>query len=410
MKLSAIEVRNAKSKGKAYKLADGKGLYLHISPTGKKTWRYRYRFDGKETTIVFGEYPLLSLEKARKKRIAARNMLDNGQNPSVEKQRKKQQYIAKLEEEQRRQQNSFKTVAAEWMEKQRESWSDGHARSVRRSLEQNVFPFIGKLSMEDITPKILVDMMGRMEKRNALEAARKTLQRVNAIFMYGIRTERVIINPAASLKGALKTRKVEHHKALHKDEMPKFLKDLEAEKLHISTKLGMRFLILSGARSKNLRTAEWCEIKLDDKMWRIDGGKMKTGQPHNIPLSTQAIQIIEQMGDMFGRSGYIFPSIRDYAKPMSVNALSQAIKRMGYQGKTTVHGFRTTFSSTANEAGFDADVIEKALAHEERNKVRAAYHRAEYIEQRRELMQWWGDLLENLEHGAKIIPIFSAAQ
>ncbi len=257
MKLSAIEVRNAKSKGKAYKLADGKGLYLHISPTGKKTWRYRYRFDGKETTIVFGEYPLLSLEKARKKRIAARNMLDNGQNPSVEKQRKKQQYIAKLEEEQRRQQNSFKTVAAEWMEKQRESWSDGHARSVRRSLEQNVFPFIGKLSMEDITPKILVDMMGRMEKRNALEAARKTLQRVNAIFMYGIRTERVIINPAASLKGALKTRKVEHHKALHKDEMPKFLKDLEAEKLYISTKLGMRFLILTGARSKNLRTAEW---------------------------------------------------------------------------------------------------------------------------------------------------------
>lgn len=392
-KLTALHVRNAKAKGKPYKMPDGYGMFLHVAKSGKKTWRYRFRIAGTESTCVLGEYPQMTLEKARHARMEARELVKQGINPSKER---KERIKANIKEEEAKE-NSFEKIAFEWIEKQKDSWSVSHHRAVLRSFNKNVFPIIGEEQIDQINPPDLLKLLQRIERRGALEIARKVSQRISSVFMYAIRTGRATINPAASLQGALKTRKVSHHKAISKEQLPQFLKDLSTAKIHISTKLGLQFLILTAARSGEVREATWDEIDFDDHMWRIPAERMKMNSPHNVPLSKQALEVLEQVGNTFGKSGYIFPAVRDYSRPMSQNTLLFAMHRLGYQDKGTVHGFRATFSTIANESGFDGDVIEKALAHVERNRVRAAYHRSEYLEQRRELMQWWGNKLQELE-------------
>ena len=392
-KLSAALLRTVKPKNKPYKLTDGYGLHLHVATSGTCTWRYRFKIAGKESTFVLGEYPQMSLADARTARVLAREDVKRGINPGRKRKEEKQALI----DQQQAKENSFQSIAEEWIEKQRERWTGNHATSVYRSLVKNIFPYIGDQPVEEVTPPMLVKVMERMENRDALEGARKVLQRVNGVFMYAIRTGRATYNPAASLKGALKTRKVQHHAALTKEEMPQFLSDLAKARIHITTLLGLRFLILTGARTREVREAVWSEIDMGGKLWRIPAARMKMGTDHKVPLSKQSLEILDQAGDMFGRSGYLFPAIRNYNKPMSQNTMIQAIHKMGYGKKTTVHGFRSTFSTIANESGFDGDVIEKAIAHMERNRVRAAYHRSEYIEQRRELMQWWAELLQKME-------------
>lgn len=391
-KLTAVQVRNAKSAGKPYKLTDGHGLHLHVSKGGRRTWRYRFRIAGTESIFVLGEYPQMSLTDARMARLEARALVSKGINPAHVR---KEEVEANINRKQARE-NNFEAIAVEWMDKQAERWSASHAGAVSTSLRKNVFPEIGQMAIDDISAPDLVKMMEKVEARGALEIARKVLQRVNSVFMYANRIGKVSHNPAASLKGSLKRRKVIHHPAISKDELPQFFKDLEKGRMHISTKLGLKFLILTAARTDEVRRAVWSEIDMEDNMWRIPAERMKMNSPHNIPLSRQAIQILEQMGEVFGKSGYVFPSVRSYEKPMSQNALLYAMHGLGYQSKGTVHGFRATFSTIANEKGFEGDVIEKALAHVERNRVRAAYHRSEYLEQRRELLQWWADLLESM--------------
>ncbi len=393
-KLTAVQVRNAKTTGKAYKLTDGFGLHLHISKTGRKTWRYRFRIAGVESVCVLGEYPQMHLTDARSARNDARDLVKVGKNPAhVRKDEIKASLIDELAKK-----DTFEVVALEWVAKQIDSWSANHFNAVMKSLKANAFPEIGNVPIGDITTPDLVKMMEKVEKRGALEMARKVLQRINSVFMYANRQGKISDNPAANLKGSLKTRKVVHRPALSKDELPQFFKNLEKARMHISTKLGLRFLILTAARTDEVRRSVWSEIDFSDKMWRIPAERMKMDSPHNVPLSRQAIELLDRIGDVFGRSGYIFPSVRDYKKPMSQNALLYAMHGLGYHSKATVHGFRATFSTIANEEGFKGDVIEKALAHVERNRVRAAYHRSEYIEQRKELMQWWADYLMKLEN------------
>lgn len=395
-KLSAVQVRNAKSTGKDYKLSDGKGLYFHVSKGGKKTWRYRYRIAGTESTFVLGSYPQMELSAARTARQEARELVKQGINPARERKRKTEERI----NEQLHEQNTFQVIANEWLDKQVENWSANHAAAVVKSLNRNVFPQIGSRPIKEITTPELEQMMKQVEKRGALEMARKVLQRVNSIFVYADRTGKVTHNPAASLKGSLKTRKVVHHAALSKSELPQFFIDLEKGRLHISTKLALKFLILTAARTDEVRRSDWSEIDGEDMIWRIPASRMKMDAPHNVPLSKQAANILDQIGDTFGKKGYIFPSVRSYEKPMSQNALLYAMHSLGYHSKATVHGFRATFSTIANESGFNPDVIEKSLAHTERNRVRAAYHRSEYLQQRKELMQWWADLLDEMSNGS----------
>lgn len=394
-KLSAVQVRNAKTTGKPYKLSDGYGLYFHVSKGGKKTWRYRYRIAGTESTFVLGSYPQMELSEARIARQEARELVKKGINPARERKRKIEEKVNELLHDQ----NTFQVVAKEWLDKQVENWSENHAAAVIKSLHRNVYPQIGNRPIAEITTPELEQMMKRVEKRGALEMARKVLQRVNSIFVFAVRTGKVPHNPAASLKRALKTRKVVHHAALSKSDLPQFFKDLEKGRLHISTKLGLKFLILTAARTDEVRRSDWNEVDYEEVIWRIPASRMKMDSPHNIPLSRQAIQILNKIGDTFGRKGYIFPSVRSYEKPMSQNALLYAMHSLGYHSKATVHGFRATFSTIANESGFKPDVIERSLAHMERNRVRAAYNRAEYLQERKKLMQWWADLLDELSDG-----------
>lgn len=403
--LTAIQVRNAKPKDRPYKLSDGRGMYLHVAKSGLKTWRYRFRIEGKESTYTLGEYPLMGLEQARLARIEAREMVKSGINPAQKKRHERQEKIDKDIINKESEKNTFKHVAFEWVDQQRERWSTDHTSAVIGTLRVDAFPEIGSLPVDTITPPQVLKILRKIEDRGSLEIARKVLQRMNAVFRYAVQTGRATYNPAADMQGVLKTRRVEHRTAISSDDLPQFLRDLTAGDIHTTTRLALQFLILTAVRSGEVRGATWDEIDLDNKLWTIPAERMKMGTPHKVPLSRQAVAILERMGILYGKAELVFPGIRDQSKQLSENTMLYALYRLGYHSRATVHGFRATFSTIANESGFAGDVIEKALAHEERNKVRAAYHRSEYIEQRRELMQWWADLLQQMEHGADIIPI-----
>lgn len=398
-KLTAVKVRNAKAKNKPYKLPDGQGLYFHVSPSGKRTWRYRYRLSGNESTYTLGEYPLMTLEKARIARMEAREMVKSGVNPSLARREQKQEQIAKVEAAKQQKQNGFKFIAQEYIEQQQGRWSEQHTKDVRGILERDVFPFIGDEPVDTVKPPQILSLLRRIEKRGALEIARKALQKTSAIFRYSVQTGRATFNPAADMQGVLKTKRVTHRAAIPKDELPEFFKKLAVGDIHITTKLALKFVILTAVRTGEVRSMTWDDVSFDESLWRIPAEKMKMKTPHIVPLSSQAIAILKRMEALYGGKGLVFPGIRDHSKQLSENTLLYALYRLGYHSRATVHGFRATFSTTANESGlFDSKVVEKALAHEQRNKVEAAYNRSEYIEQRRELMQWWGGLLQKMEN------------
>jgi len=392
-KLTAVQVRNAKPKNKAYKLADGHGMHLHISTTGIKSWRYRYRIAGKESTFTLGQYPEMTLEKARSARMGARAKVVDGTNPAEERRKVRQEKTAKVLVARERQNNTFEYVALEWINQQRDRWSKPHADAVFATLRADAFPSIGDRPIDTIQPPMILLILRSIESRGALEIASKVLQRMNAVFRYAVQTGRATYNPASEMRGVLKTRKVVHMTALSREDLPQFLNDLATGDIHTTTRLALQFTILTAARSGEVRGAVWDEINLDDAMWRIPAERMKMESPHNVPLSKQAMAILERVGRLYGKEGMVFPGIRQGSKQLSQNTMLTALYHLGYKEKATVHGFRAVFSTIANESGFDGDVIEKALAHDQRNKVRAAYHRSEYLEQRKELMQWWDDLL-----------------
>jgi integrase len=396
-KLTAIQVRSAKPLEKNYKLTDGHGLHLHISTSGKKTWRYRYRLAGKESTYVLGEYPQMSLEEARGARTEAREKVKDGINPAQERREKKRVLIDKVLAENGAVINSFKAVAYDWIEQQRERWSPGHTNDVLSTLKNDAFPRIGSLRIDTITPPQILEVVRAIEARGSYEIASKVLQRISAICRYAVQTGLATYNPAADMRGALKTRKVQHRAALQENELPEFFHRLKISHEHIVTKSALMFTILTAARSGEVRFATWKEIDFGTRDWRIPAKRMKMNTSHLVPLSKQALTILEAM-KAHSIGGYIFPGIKDPDKPLSENTMLYALYRMGYHSRATVHGFRAVFSSITNESGlFDKDAIERQLAHQERNKVRAAYHRSEYLESRREMMQWWADYLDDLK-------------
>ncbi len=397
-KLTALEIRNAKKKNKPYKLNDGKGLYLHIAVSGLKSWVYRFKINKKESMVTMGEHPTMSLQEARASRVEARELVKTGKSPAHVKQKKRQAEIAKEIAEKKVAVNSFEQVAHNWIDTQKNNWTPKHSHAVQKTLEKDVFPFIGEISVEEITPPLILQTLKRIEKRGALVIAAKVLQRITAVLRFSVQCGLATTNPATEMKGVLKTRKVKHQPALPHTDLPEFLRKLSESDLHPTTKLALKFTILTAVRTGEVRGAKWREIDFDAGLWKIPAKRMKMNTPHIVPLSQQAIAILKRIGVMWGETGYIFPGIRQDSQQLSENTLLYAMYRLGYHGKATVHGFRATFSTIANESGFEPDIIEKSLAHEERNAVRKAYNRSEYIEQRRKLMQWWADLLDQLEH------------
>ena len=403
--LTAIEVRNAKPKDKPYKLTDGKGLHLHVATSGKKTWRYRFALAGTESVFVLGEYPEIPLDIAREKLAAAKKQVKAGINPAAERRQEKQATIQEQAERKALAKNSFEAIALEWHRQKKGTWSETHAEQTLLFLHREVFPAIGTLQVDKITPPMVLQVLREIETRDALEIARKTLQRMNSVFRYAVQTGRCTFNPAADMKGVRKTRKVKNHAMIDPAELPALLQALTAADVHTTTRLALQFTILTAARTGEVRFATWDEIDLEKRLWSIPAARMKMQRPHVVPLSTGALAILNRAKILYGDSGYIFPGAKGPAKPFSENTMLYCLYRIGYKDKATPHGFRALFSTIANEAGFNPDAIERQLAHQEKSAVRGAYNRGVYLKERAELMQWWSDHLHHLEHGADIVPI-----
>lgn len=397
--LKLPQIKNAKPADRPYKVADGQGLTLLVQPDGGKFWRFRYRHAGKEQMLSFGQWPDVSLAEARQLREEARARLRAGINPGALRKKTKAnaQFAAA---------NTFRAVAAEWLEKHRAEWRVSHMTRVESQLANDILPSIGDRPVSDITPAEVLAIAKTIEKRDALDQARRALQRMTAVFALAVRTLRCESNPARELTGVIKNRKVQHHAALTLDQLPDFLTRLEALNANPETKAAIELALLTAARSGEVRGMCWAEVELEAKLWRVPAARMKMDTDHLVPLSSHALAILERMRSLTGNGVLVFPSPSRPRTPMTANALLMALRRMGYQaGEITIHGFRATFSTTMNELGYNPDVIERALAHVPGDKIRAAYHRAQYLDERRVLLQSWADLVDSKRAGANVTPL-----
>ncbi len=391
MPLTDTAARQAKFTDKAQKLFDEKGLFLLVNQSGKY-WRVKYRFNNKEKTLALGVYPEVSLKEARLKRDDARKALAEGNDPGLI--RKQSKLAAKIAGE-----NSFENIAREWHNTQLARWSDSHGLRVLNSLEEDAFPLLGQYPITELTAPLILEAIRKIERRGATETAGRVLQRISSVIRFAIQTSRATYNPASDLTGVLTATKVEHRPALPRSELPEFFRRLEVEPLHPATKLAIRLLMLTMTRPGEIRFARWSEFDFERAEWRIPAERMKMREEHLVPLSRQALAVLEELKLHTGHRELLFPSQTTLTKPISENTMVYAFGRMGYKGIATPHGMRALASTTLNEEGFDPDVIERQLAHAERNKVRAAYHRAQYLYERRKLLQWWADFLESQEGG-----------
>ena len=388
--LSDAKIRNAKAKTKPYKISDGEGMFLLVTPSGSKYWRLKYFFAGREKLLALGVYPEISLSDARERRIQARKTLATGGDPGEVKKASKRQVVLNIE-------NSFELVGREWFEKRKKEWAANTVKTILNRLENDIFPKLGKRPVAEITAPEVLSMLRAIEGRGALDMAKRAMQTSGQVFMYAIATGRAVRNPVPDLKGALETAPSKHRAYLKAAELPEFLEKLETYDGHPETKLALRLLMLTFVRTIELRAAEWQEVDLKRAEWRIPASRMKMKEEHIVPLSSQAVAILEQLKKYTGNRQLLFPNQQKPSGFMSENTILYALYRMGYHSRATGHGFRATASTILNENGFAPDVIERQLAHGERNKVRAAYNHAQYLPERRKMMQWWANFIEEIE-------------
>jgi len=397
MALSDVKIRNAKPKAKPYKLADAAGLFLAVSPAGGKWWRLKYRHGGKEKLLSLGTYPEVPLARAREKRDEARRMIADGKDPSQERQEAKRQ--AKIAAA-----NSLETVAREWHSKQAPGWSPKYADMILRWFEKDVFPAIGARPVADLSVTDVLDCLRTVERRGALEIVRELRQKIEAVCAYAIRNDLAKKNPATELTGVFTARVRQSRAAMPAAELPEFLNRLESYDGSAITRCAMKLCILTMTRTIETIGACWREFDLGRAAWEIPGERMKMKRSHLVPLSPQALEVLDELRPISGQGTLVFPGEITRDKPISNNTMLYALYRLGYHKRATMHGFRAVASTILNETGhFRADVIEKQLAHEEQNKVRRAYNRAEYWEERVRMIQWWADHLDALRTGSKVV-------
>ncbi len=393
--------RKAKPAEKAYKLADGAGLHLLVQPTGGKLWQLRYRLDGKEKTASLGNYPEVGIADAREKRNELRKLIANDVDPVAAKRSAK---AAKREASE----NTFETVARQWYVHWKGPKNPRHAGYVLARLEADVFPAIGPRPIAEILAPELVAMVKSIEKRGALDIAKRCLQMSGQVFRYAIAhgvggTTR---NPATDIKptDVLTPRTKENYARVDVKELPLLLRMIEAYQGTPTTRLAIKLMALTFVRTGELIGARWAEFDLDSARWDIPASRMKMKTPHVVPLSAQAIDVLRTLQTITGGRALLFPGERDHAKPMSNNTILGALDRMGYKGKMTGHGFRGVASTVLHEHGFPHDHIELQLAHMERNEVSAAYNHALYLEPRAKMMAWYGNYLESVAKG-NVLPL-----
>ncbi|MDY4388714.1 tyrosine-type recombinase/integrase [Pectobacterium aroidearum] len=415
MALTDIKVRSAKPEAKAYKLTDGNGMFLLIHPNGSKYWRLRYRSDGKENTLALGVYPEVSLSEARQKRDEARKLIAAGVDPNEHKKAVKTQ--------QQDDAQTFEVVARAW-HADNKKWSGSHAERILKSLSDNIFPAIGGTHIASLKTRDLLTPIKNVERSGRLEVAKRLKQRVTAIMTYAVQNGLIDYNPAQDMAGAIMPGKVEHRPALELERLPELLGRIDGYKGREFTKWVINLSLLIFIRSSELRFARWPEIDFERALWTIPserepipgvkfserGSKMHT--PHLVPLSRQAVEILKKIREVSGHCELVFIGDHSSRKPVSEGTVNKALQTMGYDTKTEVcgHGFRTMACSSLIESGlWSRDAVERQMSHQERNGVRAAYiHKAEHLDERRLMLQWWADYLETVD--SKVITPFDYAK
>jgi integrase len=397
--LSEVKVRNTKPQGSAYKLFDGGGLFLFVTPSGGKLWHFKYRFDNKEKKLAFGTYPEISLDDARQRRDEARRQVAHGIDPGAVRKAQKQAETSETE--------TFEVIAREWHTKFTPTWTPGYAITIMGRLERDCFPWIGTQPITQIKASELLTVLRRIESRGALESAHRIKTIAGQVFRYAVATGRAERDPSGDLKGALPQPEEKHFAAItDPKEVAPLLRALDGYSGHFVVKCALRLAPLFFVRPGELRHAEWAEIDLDEAVWTIPAYKMKTKQSHIVPLSNQAIVILTELKELTGTSKYVFPSGRSFTRPMSNNAILAALRRMGFE-KTEMsgHGFRAMARTILDEVLQQRpELIEHQLAHSVRDPLGRAYNRTAHLPERRKMMQLWADYLDGLKEGAKVLP------
>ncbi len=396
--LSDMKVQKAKSKDKTVTLFDGGGLFLMVTPSGGKLWRFKYRFEGKEKKIAFGAYPEISLLDARQRRDEARRQLANGIDPGAVRKAQKQANVQETE--------TFEVIAREWHGRFISTWTEGHAETIMSRLERDLFPWIGKRPIAEIKAPELLTVLRRVESRGALESAHRIRTICGQVFRYAVATGRAERDPSADLKGALPQPQEKHRAAITEPkEVAALLRAIESYEGSFIVKCALKFAPLVFVRPGELRHAEWEEINLENAEWNIPGSKMKMREPHLVPLSRQAIEILTELKKLTGAGRYVFPG-RTSQRPMSDNAILATLRRMGYdKDEMSGHGFRAMARTILDEVlQVRPDFIEHQLAHAVRDPNGRAYNRTAHLDERRKMMQQWADYLDGLKIGAKVLP------
>jgi integrase len=403
MALTDSHVRNAKPKAQAYKLGDGRGMYLLVRPDGARYWRLDYRFAGKRRTLALGVYPTVTLSVARARREDAHTLLAQGTDPSAAKKAKRRSAL-------RGNETTFEVIGREWIHNQSKRLAPRYCAQILARLEGDVFPQIGSRPIAEIDAPELLDVMRKVEQRGVLETARRLRQSCGQIFRYAIVTGRAKYDPSADLRGAFHApARKRGHRAMSRDELPNFLRALAAYDGDARTRIALQLIILTFVRTGELRAARWSEfenLQGAEPLWRVPAERMKMKREHVVPLAPQVVALLRALRGLPGSdtSPFLFPS-PSREGCMSYNTMLYALYRMGYHSRATVHGFRAMASTALNEMGFPPDVIERQLAHQERNAARAAYNRAEYLGERRTMMKYWADCVDVLREGGRVLPL-----
>ena len=383
--LTNTEVLRAKALEKDLTLHDGDGLFLIVKTSGKKLWRFRYQRPAtkQRTMMGLGAFPALSLADARGLRADYLALLANGIDPQIQAEAAEVEQQIALD-------SIFSTVAANWFQLKSKSVTPDYAKDIWRSLEKDVFPAIGEIPVQQIKARTLVEALEPIKARGALETVRRLVQRINEIMIYAVNTGLIDANPASGVGMAIEKPKKQNMPTLRPEELPKLMRSLVMSNLSVSTRCLIEWQLLTLVRPSEASGARWAEIDLDTKLWTIPAERMKAKREHFVPLSPQALDILDRMKAISNHREHVFPSRNNPMVPMNSQTANAALKRIGYGGKLVAHGLRSLASTILNEAEFNPDVIEAALAHSDRNEIRKAYNRAQYLTQRIELLNWWG--------------------
>ncbi|KGA25232.1 integrase [Pectobacterium brasiliense] len=390
--LTHTEVQKAKATDKDLTLHDGNGLFLLVKTTGKKLWRFRYQkpITGQRTMIGFGAYPALSLADARAMRDEKLSLLAKGIDPQ-------EKVTKEVEEAQIAVESIFINVARNWFTLKQTKVSADHAKDIWRSLEKDVLPAIENIPVQEIKARTLIQALEPIKARGALETVRRLVQRINEIMVYAVNTGLIDANPASGIGMAFERPKKQHMPTIRPEELPKLMRTIAMSNLSIPTRCLLEWQLLTLIRPAEASATAWAEIDIEERTWSIPAERMKAKRDHIVPLSDQALELLDIMRPISGNREHVFPSRNDPKKPMNSQTANAALKRIGYGGKLVAHGLRSIASTAMNEAGFNPDVIEAALAHSDKNEVRKAYNRSTYFTQRIELMYWWGVFIKNKE-------------